>query len=92
MIKRLRLDRGSHATDSSRKSSSSLRTFKVSHGRIATDAGRQGLQKRFAQEGWELWNEAWLRDKLRNMADGGCENQVSAVVAKLLLRGTEGYG
>tara|TARA_R110000868_G_scaffold70819_3_gene207976 strand:- start:14430 stop:14972 length:543 start_codon:yes stop_codon:yes gene_type:complete len=55
-------------------------------GRIASDTDRQGLQKHFATQGWELWDEAWLRERLREMSEGGYENQVSAVVAKLLLR------
>ena len=56
-------------------------------GRIATDADRAGLHKHFAEKGWELWDEQWLRDRLKRMSDRGYENQVSAVVAKLLLRG-----
>jgi hypothetical protein len=55
-------------------------------GRIASDADRGGLRKPFAEKGWELWDERWLRDKLAAMAERGYENQVSAVVAKLLLR------
>lgn len=57
-------------------------------GRIATNADREGLRLHFAQRGWELWDEKWLRDRLREMSEGGYENQVSAVVSKLLLRGT----
>jgi len=56
-------------------------------GRIATTADRDGLHRHFAAKGWELWDERWLRDRLQKMAEGGYENQVSAVVAKLLLRG-----
>lgn len=56
-------------------------------GRIATDADRAGLHKHFAENGWELWDEPWLRERLKQMSDRGYENQVSAVVAKLLLRG-----
>jgi hypothetical protein len=56
-------------------------------GRIASDDDRAGLHKHFAERGWELWDEDWLRDKLRAMSERGYENQVSAVVAKLLLRG-----
>jgi hypothetical protein len=56
-------------------------------GRIASDTDRTGLRALFAERGWELWDEAWLRDRLRQMAEYGYENQVSAVVAKLLLRG-----
>jgi hypothetical protein len=56
-------------------------------GRIATDADRIGLHKYFTENGWELWDEPWLRERLKRMSDQGYENQVSAVVAKLLLRG-----
>ena len=56
-------------------------------GRIATDADRAGLHKHFAEKGWELWDEPWLRERLNHMSDRGYENQVSSVVAKLLLRG-----
>ena len=56
-------------------------------GRIASDADREGLHKHFAVKGWELWDEPWLRKKLQVMSESGYENQVSAVVSKLLLRG-----
>jgi hypothetical protein len=61
-------------------------TLCLACGRIASDANRVGLQKHFVAQGWELWDETWLHDRLREMAGGGYENQVSAVVAKLLLR------
>lgn len=56
-------------------------------GRIATDVDRAGLHAHFEQKGWELWDEPWLRARLKDMSDRGYENQVSAVVVKLLLRG-----
>jgi hypothetical protein len=56
-------------------------------GRIATDADRVGLHRHFVEKNWELWDEPWLRERLKLMSDSGYENQVSAVVAKLLLRG-----
>lgn len=56
-------------------------------GHIASDIDRTGLHKHFAQNGWELWDEPWLRERLQRMAQQGYENQVSAVVAKLLLKG-----
>ena len=56
-------------------------------GRIATDADRKGLHKHFADKGWDLWDESWLRERLQQMSTGSYENEVSAVVAKLLLRG-----
>ena len=56
-------------------------------GKIKNDADRAKIHSHFEGQGWELWDEAWLREHLRHMADQGYENQVSAVVAKLLLRG-----
>lgn len=56
-------------------------------GKIKNGADRFNINRRFAPEGWELWDEAWLRDKLGKLAARGYENQVSSVVAKLLLRG-----
>lgn len=55
-------------------------------GRIASESDRTGLQQHFQSSGWELWDETWLRDRLKLMSRGSYENQVSAVVAKLLLR------
>jgi hypothetical protein len=46
-----------------------------------------GLAQAFLEKGWELWDEPWLRQRLKHMSELGYENQVSAVVAKLLLRG-----
>lgn len=56
-------------------------------GRIASDADREGLHRLFAEKGWDLWDEPWLKERLQDMSERGYENQVSAVVAKLLLRG-----
>ncbi len=56
-------------------------------GRIATDTDRSGMHTLFKAQGWELWDEPWLRERLTKMSNQGYENQVSAVVAKLLLRG-----
>jgi hypothetical protein len=56
-------------------------------GRIATTADREGLHKHCAEKGWDLWDDRWLREKLEMMSKRGYENQVSAVISKLLLRG-----
>ena len=61
-------------------------TLCLACGRIASDRDRTGLRGHFAKNGWELWDEAWLYERLKHMAGGAYENQVSAVVAKLLLR------
>lgn len=56
-------------------------------GKIRNDCDRAAIRAHFERQGWELWDESWLRSRLRELADGGYENEVSAVVAKLLLRG-----
>lgn len=53
-------------------------------GRIASDSDRTGLHAHFDAKGWQLWDEPWLKERLQRMAERGYENQVSAVVAKLL--------
>jgi len=55
-------------------------------GRIASSSDRRDLHKHFAENGWDLWDEQWLQQRLQIMSERGYENQVSAVVAKLLLR------
>lgn len=56
-------------------------------GRIRNDSDRVAIHAHFGAMGWELWDEYWLRQHLKAMANQGYENQTSAVVAKLLLRG-----
>ncbi|PYU24225.1 MAG: hypothetical protein DMG32_14380 [Acidobacteria bacterium] len=56
-------------------------------GRIATERDRAGLKKYFARKGWDLWDERYLKERLEAMSKRGYENQVTAVAAKLLLRG-----
>lgn len=48
------------------------------------------LPQHFAANGWEFFGPEWLRDQLSHMAARGYSNQVSAIVAKLLLRGATG--
>jgi hypothetical protein len=55
-------------------------------GRIPTERDREWLHRHFDRQGWELWDEAWLQENLSRMAAGGYENQVSSVVAKLIMR------
>lgn len=59
----------------------------LASGKIRNEADRVFIRGHFAANGWELWDEPWLRERLSRMAAQGYENQVSAVVAKLLLRG-----
>jgi hypothetical protein len=56
-------------------------------GKIRSEPDRAAIRAHFEAQGWDLWDEPWLRERLQRMAQQGYENQVSAVVAKLLLRG-----
>jgi hypothetical protein len=55
-------------------------------GKIATEPDRGAIEKHFTGLGWQLWDAQWLRAALTRVADGGYDNQVAAVVAKLLIR------
>jgi hypothetical protein len=44
------------------------------------------LAAHFADRGWLFFGPAWLRVKLQDAAQQGYQNQVSSIVAKLLLR------
>lgn len=57
-------------------------------GKIYKEGDRAKLKAHFDSQGWRLLDEPWLRAGLERMAQGSYENQVSAVVAKLLLRGS----
>jgi hypothetical protein len=51
------------------------------------EKSRVSVQMHFQRNGWELWDETWLRQHLGLIAKRGYENHASAVVSKLLLRG-----
>lgn len=55
-------------------------------GKIASESDRIGLRKHFKAMGWELWDEEWIGSELAALARGGYQDDVAAVVAKLLLR------
>jgi hypothetical protein len=56
-------------------------------GKIRSEGDREAIRAHFKKNDWDLWDEPWLREHLQRMAKQGYENQQSAVVAKLLLRG-----
>ncbi len=60
--------------------------FGLAAGKVARESDRNDLRKHFDAQGWVFWDDSWLRDALTRVADGGYDNQVAAVVAKLLLR------
>ncbi|MBI3881716.1 MAG: hypothetical protein HY301_16830 [Verrucomicrobia bacterium] len=55
-------------------------------GRIANEYDLQNLKSLFAQKGWQLLDAEWLRTTLNRVAEGGYQDHVAAIVAKLLLR------
>jgi hypothetical protein len=55
-------------------------------GKIKSDIDRIKLHAHFKKKKWELWDEEWLKDRIRNMANQSYENQIASVVAKLILR------
>lgn len=62
-------------------------------GNIASDkAGRNraALKELFAKNGWRLFDEDWLFERLTSLADAGYENDVGIMVAKLYSRRANG--
>ena len=62
-------------------------TLCLAAGRIASDVDRVGLHAIFKNAGWLLWDEDAIGKRLAQVAAAGYENDVTAIVAKLLLRG-----
>ena len=58
-------------------------------GRIASERDRGALRKLFAERGWLLLDELWVRDELQALSTESYQNSVASVVSKLLLRGRE---
>lgn len=56
-------------------------------GKIVREQDRQLLRAHFEKNAWLLWDDEWLKERLRSMSRGGYENSPVAVVSKLLLRG-----
>jgi hypothetical protein len=61
-------------------------TLCLAAGKIASDQDRLKLQSHFLANGWVLWDDKWLRNALSSVALRGYENEVPAIMAKLLLR------
>jgi hypothetical protein len=55
-------------------------------GNIATADDRSKIQEHFIGQGWILFDDEWLRERLLRVSTSGYENEVAAIVAKLLLR------
>ena len=55
-------------------------------GKVASERDRENLRSHFERNGWELFDKAWMQEKLLEMSNGGYENQAWAIVSKILLR------
>ena len=61
-------------------------TLGLACGKIASAKDHDQLKTHFEQKGWELFDPVWLKAKMKKLSDASYENQISSVVAKLLLR------
>lgn len=61
-------------------------TLCLAVGKIAGGTDLDGLTEHFHANGWRLFDDAWVRERLMTAAQCGYENDVAFVVSKLLLR------
>lgn len=61
-------------------------TLCLAAGRVASETDRVKLREHFGERGWLFWDDDWLHSALVNVSKCGYENEVLAIVAKLLLR------
>lgn len=59
-------------------------------GKVSSESDRDNIKKRFECEGWEFFDNSWLRERLSAVSKSGYENDVASVVAKILLRENQG--
>lgn len=59
----------------------------LASGKIARETNRTALKAHFDANGWLLFDETWVKERLADASRSGYENDVAFVVSKLLLRG-----
>lgn len=55
-------------------------------GKRASVCDRDAMSKHFADNGWRLFDEDWIRTELRSVVSDGYENDMALVVTKLLMK------
>jgi hypothetical protein len=55
-------------------------------GNIATAKDKEELTSLFKRRKWLLFDDSWLRGKLKDVSDTKYENEIAAIIAKILLR------
>ena len=61
-------------------------TLCLAVGKVKSEKDRENLKRLFERKGWDLLDDEWIRGKLTSVADGGYEDNVASVAAKILLR------
>ena len=61
-------------------------TLCLAAAKIRNQKDRDELRNFFSKKGWILWDDERIREAIKELADSGYEDDVAAVVAKLLLR------
>jgi len=55
-------------------------------GKMSSDIEREKVNELFIKRGWKLYDDVWIAEKVKAFASLGYENDVAAVVAKIILR------
>ncbi len=55
-------------------------------GKISSDSERVKVKELFIKREWKLYDDEWIADKVKAFASLGYENDVAAVVAKIILK------
>lgn len=61
-------------------------TLGLACGKVSSAKDHTALKEYFERRGWELLDKVWLRNQMERLSEASYENQISSVVAKLLLR------
>ena len=59
--------------------------FCLAAGKIASRTNKKEMEDYFATNGWELFDQEWIREQLGKDANGGYENNIAHMVSKLLI-------
>jgi len=51
---------------------------------VASDRDRERLQAKFNQEGWRFFDDRWIRQRVRELADQDYVDDLAVLVAKLM--------
>lgn len=54
-------------------------------GKIKNEENKNSIKSYFDEKGWLLFDDFWLKEKLKELAGSDYENEVAAVVTKLMI-------